>query len=448
MFSSCDRWLHRIKPYFGLVVPGGVVVDGKFFTRFYVAYCLYEHRIGIIVHKVFAIGAVGVVEQRYKAQCHATHVLTIGLPLENVVFQLCLVYKDAVFGVHHYYWCRLNYYPFFDRFFGENTSAFVVRVANVELWVGHWEQLGCKNAHLQENSVLFAPFLYFYNPKGTLIMNLFKKPVNMLAFALLLLATEGSAQYRFKVEPFFNYFKDPRRYSIGGTYIMPTAEFNGVTPVYDQNTYRGDSAAKRPQTGTGMGGFIGISVPIKATGHISCWAVSLQLMGNMYTWSDINKRMALDGTLTAAPTPLNGSTMQIAMPIGIDYNIGCDAILTKRLAMGTSLGAGFMPQYNITSLTGVDGIDPYSSFGFTPYLKGEFAAFIGVCVKFRVMYSMGSVKLIDVPRSFDNLTDGPFRVSSQSNLMLSFIIMPFSMKWKEYDWYNTYDTYNQYDRLN
>jgi hypothetical protein len=280
-------------------------------------------------------------------------------------------------------------------------------------------------------------------------MNLLKKSIILFTVALLKLPASGFAQYQFQVEPMFNYFSDAKRYEISGTFVLPQGEIAGVVPVYDGNGYfKGDTTIKRPAKAMGIGGSIGLSLPIKATGHISCWAASIALMGNMYTWSELNQQYSVDGTFKVRTPALDATTIQVALPIGIDYKAGCDAILSKRLSMCTSLGAGFMPQFNMTNLASVSDVDTKYSFGFTPYAKAEVGFFTGMCIKLRVLYSLGNITMIDVNRSIPGVTDGPFKITSTSNVMVSLIFMPFSVSWRETNWWNTHDTYNQHDRLN
>ena len=277
-------------------------------------------------------------------------------------------------------------------------------------------------------------------------MNLFKKPILFLSFAMLVIPTSGFAQYLFQVDPLFSYFGDRQRYEIGATYVMPFATFAGVTQVNSNGVYQGDSTLKRTQAGTGIGGDIGLSLPFKATGHISCWAVNFHLMGHMYTWTDVNQTMGLDGNFKPQATSLSVSTIQIALPIGIDWKAGNDAIKTKRLAFGTTMGVGVMPQFNMTSVSGSS--DTHDAFGCTPYVKVEGSIFGGMCVKIRAIYTMGDITLIDVNHSIPGSTDGPFKITSNANLMVSLIFIPGSIGWHEFAWYNTHDTYNLHDRLN
>ncbi len=282
-------------------------------------------------------------------------------------------------------------------------------------------------------------------------MNFFKKPIIIVAFALLALPNSGFAQYHFELDPLLSYFSDSRRYELSFNYLMPFGEFAGMTRVTNgSNTFIGDTDNKRNiVAASGFGGDIGLSLPFKRTGHISCWAVNFHLMGNMYAWHDLNQSMGLDGTLKPQTTSLNATTIHVSLPIGIDWKIGNDAICTKRLAFGTSLGAGFIPQVNMTSLDNVTGVDSKMSFGCTPYAKAELSIFAGLDVKLRVMYTLGDILLIDVNKGLPaSNTDAAFRITSTSNLIVSFIIMPFSGGWHEWAWYNTYDNYNQHDRLN
>ena len=232
---------------------------------------------------------------------------------------------------------------------------------------------------------------------------------------------------------------------------MATGQFNGVLHVQDNNgRYLGDTTIKRPLTTMGFGGSIGLSLPIKGTGHISCWAVAAQLMFNTYSWTDLNQTYSPDGSFKA-PTSKSVSvnTTQIALPLGIDYKIGHEAILSKRLLLGASMGAGIIPQLDMTSVQNADGFDPNYRFGVTPYAKVEGSIFAGMCIKVRAMYTIGNLSLIDVNRRISQpVNDGPFNVTMQSNLIVSLFIMPWSTKWSETSWWNTYDTYNQHDRFN
>ena len=281
-------------------------------------------------------------------------------------------------------------------------------------------------------------------------MNFFKKPIVFLACAMLAAPFSGFAQYKYEVEPFFSYFKEAKRYELGFNYVMPFGEFAGVTRVINNSgTFLGDTTTKRNITATsGFGGQIGLSLPVKATGHISCFAASFHIMGNMFAWTGLNPTQKADGTVnTVGSKSVDATTIQISVPIGFDWKAGNDAILTKRLPFGTTMGVGAMPQVTMTSLA-TGNIDSKMSFGCTPYAKAELSIFAGLDFKLRAMYSVGNITLIDVNKAIPGSTDGPFKLTSTSNLILSLVIMPFSGGWYEHSWWTTHDGYNQHDRLN
>ncbi len=280
-------------------------------------------------------------------------------------------------------------------------------------------------------------------------MNLIRKAGIVFAIVFAMVPVLGFAQYQHTVDPFWSNLRNPLRYEIGGGLVMPSGTFTGVVHVQGSNgVYKGDSTASRSLSSQGFGGSIGLALPFKATGHISCWAVSAQLSGNIYSWEGLNQTMGLDGSYNDADVPLNAGTMQFTMPIGIDYKIGNDAILTKRLPFAAAFGVGVMPQFAMTTLEDISGFKAQYGYGCTPYAKFDWSIFAGICWKLRFMYSMGNINLLDVNSRLGTYNDGPFTISSGSQFMVSLMFMPFSGGWKEFAWYNTYDTYNQHDRFN
>ena len=293
-------------------------------------------------------------------------------------------------------------------------------------------------------------------------MNFNKKPLVFLALAFLLMPAYSFAQFQLNnTTPFLHALTDLKRYELGFTYIMPAGEFNGVTRVTRPDPhFIGDTTMKRKLTGlTGYGMSIGVSAPFKRTGHISCWAMDVQLLLNYYTWMNLNPtRSDLDGSFTdpVAGDEVNAVSYQVALPLGVEYKIGCDAaVLSKRLKLCATFGGGVIPQMWMTNLTNVSTYDNQFSFGLTPYAKVEAGFFAGWCMKLRLMYTYGHINLFDANKSIPSVTgnqypatDGPFGFASTSNFMVSLILMPFSGKWPETQWYNTYDTYQPYEKLN
>jgi hypothetical protein len=275
-----------------------------------------------------------------------------------------------------------------------------------------------------------------------------------ICFVVLFLGSPmlSFAQYKFEVLPFWNYFKDKRRWEIGGSIITAKGQFEGVTRVVGYNNrFLGDSTLKRSLNAKlGFGGSFGVSTPFAATGHISAFAVSFTVLGNMYQWADLNKNYNIEGNFKAVDSNrLNASTLQIGMPVAIEWKSGTEGlVLTHRLSVGGAIGAGIFPHLNMTVLDGLTTIAAQQSIGANPFFKGELAFRRGIVWKLRAMYTMGNIELINQTKAIPKYNDGPFNLTYNSNLQFSLIVMPFKRRYTESAWYNDYDTYNWNEKLN
>ncbi|NDC41839.1 MAG: hypothetical protein EBZ77_09860, partial [Chitinophagia bacterium] len=283
-------------------------------------------------------------------------------------------------------------------------------------------------------------------------MTFFKSVGMGLAALLLTVAYTSEAQYKFAVQPFYKYFRDARRWEIGGSYVTATGTFNGVVPIYGYNNrFITDSTLKRDIVSEpGFGVLVGVNVPVARLGHVSVLALSIDIAYNQYAWKELNKSYNLDGTFKTLPNKLDAKTTQVAAPIGLDYKYGCDAINSKRMRLGATLGIGAIPHFNVTKMDSVSKLfGPQQSLGFNPYAKAELSFYFGLCIKLRAMYTVGNVELMNLGTTpVEPYTHGPFKLTNTSNTVLSVILMPFSYKWRERGWYDTYDTYNWNERLN
>ncbi len=282
-------------------------------------------------------------------------------------------------------------------------------------------------------------------------MKLFKSLKIWIVAVLLCSPLFSLAQYKFEIKPFFSYFRDIRRWEIAANYITTHGTFNGVIPMYGvNNLYLGDTTLKRGiMASPGFGGSIGVTVPFAATGHISVWAFTIHAMVNQYKWTDLNVAKNIDNTAKIPTSRLNASSLQLGIPVGIDYKIGCDAIATKRLKFCAAFGGGFLPHLTFTSLdSAINSIPPEANIGFNPYVKAEVGIFVGWCVKVRAMYTMGNVELMNSGAAVNPYTDGPFKLTANGHAIFSLILMPFSHRFGESSWYNDYDSYNWNEKLN
>lgn len=282
-------------------------------------------------------------------------------------------------------------------------------------------------------------------------MKLFRSLKIWIVVILLCAPLFSLAQYKFEIKPFFTYFRDACRWEIAGNYMLTQGTFNGVVPIYGHNNlYITDSTLKRSiMSEPGFGGSIGVTVPFAATGHISLFAFTIHAMVNQYKWTDLNITKNIDQSAKIPKSRLNATSMQVGIPIGIDYKIGCDAIESKRLKFCAAFGAGVLPHLTFTALDSVvAAIQPEENIGFNPYLKLEVGVFMGWCIKLRAMYTMGNVELMNSGATINPYTDGPFKLTTNSHAIFSLVLMPFSHKFRETAWFNDYDSYNWNEKLN
>ncbi|NCX95777.1 MAG: hypothetical protein EBX41_05080 [Chitinophagia bacterium] len=278
-----------------------------------------------------------------------------------------------------------------------------------------------------------------------------KHRIKIFVLLLVLLSPAiGFARYKFRVYPFWNTFKDRRRWELSGSLITAKGEFAGVTRVVGYNDrYLGDSTLVRPMKAQmGFGGGIGVSTPFASTGHISAFAFAWGLNVNMYQWKDVNKVYNIDGTFQPWSKPLDVSTMQISMPIALEWKTGTEAlVITHRISLGGAVGAGLLPHINISTPLNLSEYKAQQTIGTNPFFKAELAFRRGIVWKLRAMYTMGNIELMNFTKPIQGYTDGPFNLTYKSNLQFSLILMPFKRRWTESAWYNDFDTYNWNERL-
>ncbi len=135
----------------------------------------------------------------------------------------------------------------------------------------------------------------------------------------------------------------------------------------------------------------------------------------------------------------SGGTVQMALPVGLDFKFGCDALGTKSRRFCTTLGFGVYPSYAMTSLDFNVDVDP--NISVAPYAKFEVGIFAGICMKLRTIYSYGNFNYMEVNSTEKNELgemSSKTTLTGKSNLTVSLLFMPFSWKWSRAEWWNTF----------
>jgi hypothetical protein len=213
-----------------------------------------------------------------------------------------------------------------------------------------------------------------------------------------------------------------QRFQLGYTFVMNTAELKNTTPDTSYSTSFNTSAA--------FGVTAGTYIPLKRLGRASSLALGIDYMYNMMTWK--SKIPGFGGEID-----FSGATAQMALPIGLDFKFGADALTVKNHRFCATLGAGAFPSYAVTVLDNSAGLTIDPAFSVAPYVKAEVGIFAGICMKVRAIYTIGNVTYMDykVTESGANYST---KFSGTSNLAVSLLIMPFSFKWQNEEWWNTY----------
>ncbi len=225
-----------------------------------------------------------------------------------------------------------------------------------------------------------------------------------------------------------------QRYDMGYSYTSMVATYNGVNQLYNPttNTYSDTSVKTRIFSKGGFGGSASTFIPCKQLGEKSMLAVSIGYNYNAYLWGNLYNVLttATDASTTATidNNDFTGATIQMGLPISLDFKFGNEAMIRKNERFCATIGAGVYPSFTAT----VFKDDAGTGFGVQPFLKAEGGVLGGLVWKIRAVYAFGSFDLIDRSSSVNSKVGEPstFTLTSNSSFTLSLIIDPFAWTWK------------------
>jgi hypothetical protein len=236
--------------------------------------------------------------------------------------------------------------------------------------------------------------------------------------------------------PFFSQAKLPgilSRFQLGYSFLSNSAEYTSSLKA----NFLGIDTTYKPydmSTTAAWGFTAGTYFPLKRMGNASALVLGVDYMYNLMTW----KSKVPFGP--EANFAFDGATVQMALPIGLDLKFGSDAVQTRTPRFCGTIGAGVYPSYAMTTLTGAPvTLDP--TFAVAPYVKAEIGIFAGICAKVRLLYAIGDLAYMDYKNgsSSNGMTsEGTAKLVGKSNMAISLLIMPFSYKWQDENWWNTY----------
>lgn len=225
-----------------------------------------------------------------------------------------------------------------------------------------------------------------------------------------------------------------QRYQLGYSFVMASADYE----AHDKYSFTGvetDTTYKfKMNTKLAYGYTMGTYIPVTRLGRVSKLVVGVDYLYNILVWGSTVPRYGL-GT-GSTDIDFSGFTAQMALPVGLDFKWGCDALNVKNNKFCATVGFGAMPSYSLTALDFDVDIDPKLSV--TPYAKLEAGVFAGICMKLRAVMSFGKFEYMDMKSSASGFGESSTKLTGTSNVTVSLLLMPFSFTWKKEEWWNTY----------
>jgi hypothetical protein len=254
----------------------------------------------------------------------------------------------------------------------------------------------------------------------------------LLAITLFLLGTSKSSAQ------FDQYWRGPSNTEIGYSYCVATAEFKYRDNNFNERTGRltDTGFTQRLTSKSGFGAYAGYYWPVAKMNDMSRLSIGLGYMYNFYLWDGEIFSYASNGSYNSRTGSTNtgasvgSGTVELALPIGVDYKYGCDALKDKSHKFCASFGAGVYPSASVTVFKDNGGF----AFRARPYVRAEVGMFAGICFKVRATYILGSSNYINYEDSGPGYeTSTTFK--SAGTAAFTLILMPFSWKWNKAQWW-------------
>ncbi|MBS1587400.1 MAG: hypothetical protein JSS82_17840 [Bacteroidetes bacterium] len=180
--------------------------------------------------------------------------------------------------------------------------------------------------------------------------------------------------------------------------------------------------------GLTVGGFIPI---IPAHAKTSMLAFNITGSFNIITWDlgSVADNAFNDGSLFYDDALVTSSTMIMSFLLGFDYKYGADAALDKGQRFCFTMGGGVAPTMTLTQF---GGIPAGASMKVKPYAKVELGMMAGICMKLRVLYTIGDLDYFSY-HDKGSTYDESLSLTDKSNFAVALVLMPMSFKWEKKD---------------
>lgn len=231
----------------------------------------------------------------------------------------------------------------------------------------------------------------------------------------------------------------PSRWELCFSYSLSPVFIETQYQIYDTTTkiakINKPKSYSLSNTGS-FGGGIGISFPL-VTGKTTGLAISCAYMAMFYNFK------VKDSIPVTQHTSIKESMQYMSMylPVSLDFKVGGDAVYNRDIKYMVTLGAGAMPFFYGTPTYGSDLSigDDEANVGIKAFGKAELGFFAGIAMKLRATCSFKKI-LFDEQNTYEEVPDkstqlgyvnitGHYKVTTNPELTLSLVLMPFSRKW-------------------
>jgi hypothetical protein len=221
-------------------------------------------------------------------------------------------------------------------------------------------------------------------------------------------------------------------FGIGRPFMNIDVATHYVSPAYSATPPVAAIDAKQEtmiNMANGFGGMGGAFYPLMRTGAES--AIGFDISASCFFYTYNIGPLNYGSTATFSDQSL---AEVIGLPIGIVYKSGGEVTLNKNNRSIISFGFGIAPTASISKI-----IAEQISFNTRRYVMLDVGAFTGIAWKLRVTYYAGNLLLVNklndpLDAVSASSTVGPpgtmdVKATGASDLNISLLILPFSMKW-------------------
>jgi hypothetical protein len=235
-------------------------------------------------------------------------------------------------------------------------------------------------------------------------------------------ATTVSAQYGIP--------RGPKCLEVGYSYCTAAADFKYESRYFNESSsqFVDTSFTERVTSKSGFGYLGGYYWPVVKVADRSKLAIAFTYMYNAYLWD--GNSFSYSSNSRTGTTSTGSATIEMGLPLGIDYKYGCDAMFDRKDRFCASFGGGVYPSMDLTIYRDNGGFN----FHMRPYVKAEMGIFAGICFKLRATYVMGNINYFeygyDQPGDYENT-----KFESKGTGVISLIVMPMSWKFSKDTWW-------------